>query len=82
MTTKHAVADPTPLDEELTLLPTRVRKCLEKAGIRTVGDLIWRTPYDLMMIQNFGRKYLTEVEKFLGKRRFRLRRDETYPFSL
>ncbi len=39
--------------------------CLRWLRVRTVGDLIKKTPQDLLRVQNFGHKSLCEVEKIL-----------------
>jgi len=48
-------------------LPFSVRpySCLVYLNVRTVGDLIKKTPQDLLRVQNFGHKSLCEVEKIL-----------------
>ena len=42
-------------------LSVRSYNCLKRAGINTVGDLINRTPEDMMKVRNLGRKSLEEV---------------------
>ena len=39
----------------------RTRNCLWRAGIYTLGDLVSRTPEDMMKVRNLGRKSLEEV---------------------
>ena len=46
-------------------LSVRTTNCLEERGIFTVGDLLKRTPDDLLSISNFGEKTLQEVYKAL-----------------
>ena len=46
-------------------LSVRTTNCLEEQGILTVGDLLKRTPADLLSISNFGEKTLDEVYKAL-----------------
>ena len=46
-------------------LSVRTTNCLEEQGIFTVGDLLKRTPADLLSISNFGEKTLDEVYKAL-----------------
>jgi len=41
-------------------LPERPRNCLKRAQINTVGELIERSPEDLLAITNFGQKSLDE----------------------
>ena len=52
-----------PIDD----LPLSVRpyNCLRWLKVRTVGDLIKKTPHDLLRTQNFGYKSLCEVEECL-----------------
>jgi DNA-directed RNA polymerase subunit alpha len=53
--------------EELELTE-RPRNCLKRAQINTIGELIGRTPEDLLSITNFGQKSLDEVvEKLEGR---------------
>ena len=42
-------------------LSLRSYNCLNRAGIRTLGDLCERTPEDMMKVRNLGRKSLEEV---------------------
>ena len=46
-------------------LSVRTTNCLEEQGIFTVGDLLKRSPADLLAISNFGEKTLDEVYKSL-----------------
>ena len=48
-------------------LPLSVRSynCLRWLNVTTVGDLIKKTPQDLLREQNFGHKSLCEVEELL-----------------
>lgn len=46
-------------------LSVRAYKCLERAGITTVGELCKYTENDLLNIRNFGTKQVEEVVKFL-----------------
>jgi len=54
-------------------LPERPRNCLKRAQINTVGELIERTPEDLLAITNFGQKSLDEVLERLDERGLSLR---------
>ncbi|MGD1011698.1 MAG: DNA-directed RNA polymerase subunit alpha [Acidimicrobiales bacterium] len=54
-------------------LPERPRNCLKRAQINTVGELIERTPDDLLAITNFGQKSLDEVLERLDERGLSLR---------
>ncbi|MGH9171364.1 MAG: DNA-directed RNA polymerase subunit alpha [Acidimicrobiales bacterium] len=54
-------------------LSERPRNCLKRAQINTVGELIQRTPEDLLSITNFGQKSLDEVLVRLDERGLALR---------
>ena len=61
-------------------LSERPRNCLRRAQIKTVRELIERTPDDLLNITNFGQKSLEEViakldELGLSLRQLERRRD-------
>lgn len=47
-------------------LTTRSYNCLRRKGIFTVGQLIWRSPSDLLQIRNFGKLSLEDVEACLA----------------
>ena len=42
-------------------LSVRSYNCLKRAGINTVGELVNKTPEDMMKVRNLGRKSLEEV---------------------
>ncbi len=48
-------------------LSTRARNCLEIAQIQTLGELVFRSPEDLLSIKNLGQTVLTEIEKKLAE---------------
>ncbi len=48
-------------------LSERPRNCLRRAQIKTVGELVQRTPDDLLNITNFGQKSLEEVQAKLDE---------------
>lgn len=48
-------------------LSTRARNCLEVAQIATLGELVFRSPEDLLAIKNLGQTVLTEIEKKLAE---------------
>jgi DNA-directed RNA polymerase subunit alpha len=52
-----------PVDE--LNLSVRARKCLEKLGIGTLGDLVCKTDAELLGIKNFGVTSLNEIRKAL-----------------
>jgi len=58
--------------EELEL-SVRSFNCLKRAGINTVGELIQRSPDDMMKIRNLGKKSLEEVEAKLAEHELALR---------
>jgi len=47
-------------------LSVRTTNCLESEGITTVGDLVRRTPEELLEVRNFGDRSLREVEEKLA----------------
>jgi DNA-directed RNA polymerase alpha subunit len=55
-------------------LCTRSANSIENArmGIRTVYDLVQKTPKDLLRVRNFGRKSLQEIEGVLASMGLRL----------
>jgi DNA-directed RNA polymerase subunit alpha len=48
-------------------LSTRARNCLEIAQIQTLGELVFRSPEELLGIKNLGQTVLTEIEKKLAE---------------
>ncbi|HHC08990.1 MAG TPA: DNA-directed RNA polymerase subunit alpha [Actinobacteria bacterium] len=57
-------------------LSERPRNCLRRAQIQTVGELIQKTPDELLNITNFGQKSLEEVTAKLDELGFSLRSAE------
>ncbi|MGI6486235.1 MAG: DNA-directed RNA polymerase subunit alpha [Tepidanaerobacteraceae bacterium] len=51
--------------EELDL-SVRSYNCLKRAGINIIGELVQKTPEDMMKVRNLGKKSLEEVESKLG----------------
>ena len=49
-------------------LSERPRNCLKRAQVNTIGELILKTPDDLLAITNFGQKSLDEVTDKLDER--------------
>jgi DNA-directed RNA polymerase subunit alpha len=49
-------------------LSERPRNCLKRAQVNTIGELIQRTPEELLAITNFGQKSLDEVIERLDER--------------
>src|SRR5918992_708816 len=62
------------LIEELEL-GVRSYKCLKRAGIQTVGELIAKSESELAAIPNFGKKSIDEVVETLNSRGLGLRDD-------
>jgi len=54
-------------------LSVRARKCLQRLGVNTIGDLIARTESQLMESRNFGERSLQEVKDQLARLNLRLR---------
>jgi len=54
-------------------LSERPRNCLKRAQVNTIGELVERTPDDLLAITNFGQKSLDEVIQRLDERGLALR---------
>ena len=46
-------------------LSRRPKNCLDKAGIRTVGELVQRTEGELLRLQNMGQKSVKEIRATL-----------------
>jgi DNA-directed RNA polymerase subunit alpha len=74
-----ALPDPRLLRKEIDdTLELRVtpRKRLKSEGIVTLGDLIAKSPWDLLEIRNFGHVSLREVQTELAKKGLHLKHDE------
>ena len=56
-------------------LSVRARKCMNRLGIATIGDLLQRTPDELLEVKNFGQTSLTEVRERLDTMGLKLRGD-------
>lgn len=56
-------------------LSVRARKCMNKLGIMTLGDLTQRTQSELLEAKNFGQTSLQEVKEKLAARGLGLRED-------
>lgn len=61
-----------PLDAKLIDYGLHIRP-LYHSGITTVGDLIQRTPHELLRLRNFGRRSLMQTEAFLGRHGLKLK---------
>lgn len=47
-------------------LSTRARNCLDVAEVRTLEDLVFKAPEELLAIKNLGQTVLTEIDRKLG----------------
>ena len=56
-------------------LSVRSRKCLSRLGIVTLGELVSRTPDELMSVRNFGVTSLNEIRAKLAEYDLKLRND-------
>lgn len=56
-------------------LSVRSRKCMTRLGITTIGELVSRTPDELLSAKNFGVTSLNEIRQKLAERDLRLRND-------
>lgn len=61
--------------EELDL-SVRAFNCLKRAGVNTVGDLVNKSPEEMMKVRNLGKKSLEEVITKLQSLGFDLSREE------
>jgi len=66
---RNAVLDTPVTDFELSV---RSRNCLEKMGIRTLGDLTRVTEADLLNFKNFGETSLGEIKRIMASKGLRL----------
>lgn len=56
-------------------LSVRSRKCMNRLAIQTIGQLISRTPDELLASRNFGVTSLNEIRQKLGEMGMKLRND-------
>lgn len=54
-------------------LSLRPYTCLKRANINTIGDLLQHSPEDLLLLKNFGKRSLEEVQFLLNQIGFQLR---------
>jgi DNA-directed RNA polymerase subunit alpha len=61
--------DPEVLSRSVTELElsARSRKCLQRLGVTTLGDLASRTEQELLAIKNFGQTSLSEIKRRLNE---------------
>jgi len=68
--TRAAVTSDAPLHSRRPVaeleLSVRSRKCLQRLGIATVGELMQRSEAELLAIKNFGQTSLTEIKRQLA----------------
>lgn len=57
-------------------LPLRIEKCLKAVDIKTVRDLVQKTPKEMLQYENFGKKSIEEVDKSLAEIGLSLKEDE------
>lgn len=56
-------------------LSVRARKCMTRLNVNTIGELIRRSPDDLLGVRNFGVTSLNEIRQRLSEVGLRLRND-------
>lgn len=56
-------------------LSVRARKCMARLAITTIGELIQRSPDELLATKNFGVTSLNEIRQQLGEMNIKLRND-------
>jgi len=56
-------------------LSVRARKCMTRLGIATIGELVSRTPDELLSAKNFGVTSLNEIRQKLTEAGLKLRND-------
>ncbi|HET6424247.1 MAG TPA: DNA-directed RNA polymerase subunit alpha C-terminal domain-containing protein [Planctomycetaceae bacterium] len=56
-------------------LSVRARKCMARLGITTLGELVQRTPDELLATKNFGVTSLNEIRQQLAENGLKLRND-------
>lgn len=59
-------------------LSVRARKCMARLNITTVGELIMKTPDELLAAKNFGVTSLNEIRQKLAELGLHLRNDSTF----
>ncbi len=47
-------------------LSVRAYNCLKNANIKTIGELVQKTEYEMLKTKNFGRKSLNEIKELLN----------------
>jgi DNA-directed RNA polymerase subunit alpha len=64
-----AAGDPNLLNRSVAELElsVRSRKCLQRLGISTLGEMVQRSEHELLGIKNFGQTSLNEIKRRLGE---------------
>jgi DNA-directed RNA polymerase subunit alpha len=77
-----APASMSPQEQAVQLMPlsdlnlsVRARKCMSRLGLTTLGDLIQKTPDELLGSRNFGVTSLNEIRAKLAEMNLKLRND-------
>jgi DNA-directed RNA polymerase subunit alpha len=72
---KPVEASPEVLSQHIDALDlsVRSRKCMERLGITTIGQLVNRTEAELLSAKNFGQTSLNEIKQRLEERSLRLK---------
>jgi DNA-directed RNA polymerase subunit alpha len=77
-----AAASLSPAEQAVVTLPlsalnlsVRARKCVARLGLNTVGELIQKTPDELLSSRNFGVTSLNEIRAKLSEMNLKLRND-------
>ncbi len=72
---KPVEASPEVLNQHIDALDlsVRSRKCMERLGITTIGQLVNRTEAELLSAKNFGQTSLNEIKQRLEERSLRLK---------
>lgn len=55
----------------------RAENCLKNQGIRTIGQLLEKTEYDLIMIPNMGRKTINAIKLALSEMGLHIEKENT-----
>lgn len=67
------------LIEEEMELSFRSQNCLNRAGIKLIGQLVQKSASELLDLKNFGRNSLREIERVLGEMRLTLEMPLNFP---
>ncbi len=67
------------LIEEEMELSFRSQNCLNRAGIKLIGQLVQKSASELLDLKSFGRNSLREIERVLGEMRLTLEMPLNFP---